>query len=225
MTKEEIAKIIDHTNLKANATADDIRRTCQEAKTYRFRGVCINPRWIKLAKQELKGTDIKVVTVIDWPVGASTTEARVAEARQAQKDGASEIDPVMDIGDFKSGNYEEVLKDLKALARVLPAKVIIETGYLTEEEIKKAAELVKESGAICVKTSTGAPPKVDIETKLNHVKLMREAVGSDFLIKAAGGIHSKEAVERMVLAGADIIGASAGVEIVTDKELSGEVGE
>ncbi len=222
---ENIAKIIDHTNLRADATPEDIRKTCQEAKTYGFRSVCINPRWIGLAKEELKGTDIKIVTVIDWPVGASSTQARVGEAEQAKKDGADEIDPVMDIGDFKAGNYEEVLKDLRALAKVLPTKVIIETGYLTGEEIKKAAELVKESGAVCVKTSTGQPPKVDVETKLGHVKIMREAVGPDFLIKAAGGIHSKEDAERMVSAGANVIGASAGVEIVTGKKPVGEVSE
>jgi len=214
----DIAKVIDHTNLRANASEKDIRRTCQEAKQYGFRGVCINPRWVKLAKKELSGTGIKVVTVIDWPVGASSTEARLYEAKQAQKDGADEIDPVMDIGDFKAGNYDLVLEDLRALAKVLPTKVIIETGYLTDEEIKKAASLVKEAGCYCVKTSTGVPPKVAVDKKIRHIKLIREAVGPDFPIKAAGGIRTMEDAKKVVEAGATIIGTSSGVEIMTGRE-------
>lgn len=214
MTREEIAKIIDHTNLEANATPKDIKRTCREAKTHGFRSVCINPRWVKLAKEELKGTDIKVVTVIDWPVGASITKARVCEAKAAKEAGASEIDPVMDIGDFKAGNYEEVLKDLKALAKILPTKLIIETGYLEDEEIKKAASLVKEAGCYCVKTSTGMPPKVDVETKFQHIRLMRGAVGPDFPIKAAGGIKTLEDAQKVIGAGANIIGTSSALKIL-----------
>lgn len=221
----EIAQTIDHTNLKASATEDDIRQTCQEAKEYGFRGVCINPRWTKLAKEELKGTDVKIVTVIDWPCGASPTEVRVFAAQRAEEDGADEIDPVMDIGNFKMENYEAVLEDLKALAKVLPAKVIIETGFLTDEEIKKAAELVKESGSFCVKTSTGQEPKVDVDNKILHVKLIREAVGEGFPIKAAGGIKTKEDVQKLIEAGADIIGASSGVGIVTGRELKESGGE
>lgn len=214
----DIAKIIDHTNLSADATPEDIRRTCREAKTHGFRGVCINPRWIKLAKEELRGTGIKIVTVIDWPVGASSTQARAGEAKQAKKDGADEIDPVMDIGDFKAGNYEEVLKDLKVLARILPTKLIIETGYLKDEEIKKAASLAKEAGCYCVKTSTGREPKVEIDEKVRHVKLIREAVGPDFPIKAAGGIRTMEAALRVVEAGANIIGTSSSIDIIRGKE-------
>ena len=214
LTNMEIVKIIDHTYLRANATEDDIRRICQEAEQYGFRGVCVNSRWVKLAKKELRDTKIRVDAVIDWPCGASPTEVRVSQAERAKKDGADEIDPVMDIGDFKTGNYKEVLEDLKSLAKILPTKVIIETGYLTDEEIKKAAQLVKESGAICVKTSTGMEPKININDKVLHIKLMREAVGPDFLVKAAGGIRTIEDAEKMVEAGADIIGTSSGVEIV-----------
>src|SRR3989338_7531486 len=110
---ENIAKIIDHTNLRADAREGDIKKTCQEAKEYGFRSVCIHSRWVKSAKKELAGTGIKVVVVIDWPVGASSTESRICQAKAAKKDGADEIDPVLDIGDFKAGNYDIVLKDLK----------------------------------------------------------------------------------------------------------------
>jgi len=120
----------------------------------------------------------------------------------------------MDIGSFKAGNYDEVLKDFREVAKVLPTKVIIETGFLTEEEIKKASELVKESGAFCVKTSTGADPKVDIPTKVLHLKLIRETVGLDFSIKAAGGIKTLEDAQKIIRAGANIIGTSNGMEIM-----------
>lgn len=214
MTKEEIAKTIDHTNLRANATEADIRRTCREAKEYGFRGVCVNPKWVELAKKELKDTDIKVVTVIDWPNGASSTEVRVFQAERAKKDGADEIDPVMDIGNFKMGNYNLVLEDLKALAKVLPTKVIIETGFLTDEEIKKVSEIVEEAGCFCVKTSTGMPPKVDIDSKILHVKLMREAVDRDFPIKVAGGIKTMEDAQKVIETGANIIGTSSSLKIL-----------
>jgi len=214
----EVAKIIDHTNLRANATVDDIKKTCQEAKTYGFRGVCINPKWAKLVKEELKDTRIKVVVVIDWPCGASSTESRVCQAEVAKKEGADEIDPVLNIGDFRSGEYKKVLEDLKALAAVLPTKLIIETGYLTDEEIKKAASLVKEAGCYCAKTSTGMEPKVDLETKCRHIGLISQAVGSNFPIKAAGGIRTSADVLKVLEAGAGIIGTSSGVEIVTGKE-------
>ena len=210
----DVAKIIDHTNLKADATEGDITQTCQEAKKYGFRSVCINSKWVKLAKKLLEGTKIGVCAVIDWPCGASPTKVRVFQAKVAKKEGADEIDPVMNIGDFKAKRYGEVLRDLRALAKVLPAKVIIETGFLTKKEIARAAQLVKKSGAICVKTSTGMPPKVDIAAKVRHVIIMRKVVGSKFLIKAAGGIRDRGDIEKMVRAGANIIGTSAGVEIV-----------
>ena len=134
---ENITKTIDHTNLIAGAEAKDIIQTCLEAKQYGFRGVCINPKWVGLAKKELKNTGVKTVTVIDWPCGASPTEVRVFAAKSAKKDGADEIDPVLDIGNLRMGNYDAVLKDLKALAKILPTKVIIETGFLIQNKNKK----------------------------------------------------------------------------------------
>ena len=214
----DIAKLIDHTNLRADAKESDIYQTCLEAKEHGFRSVCINPRWVKFAKRELKNTDIKVVSVIDWPIGASTNEGRVALAKIAKKDGADEMDVVLDIGNFKAGNYGAVLEDLKFLAKILPTKIIIETGYLTDGEIKKAAQLVKEAGSFYVKTSTGIEPKVDIETKIRHIKLIREAVGPDFPIKAAGGVKNMEDAQRVITAGANIIGTSSGAEIIAGKE-------
>lgn len=210
----DIAKTIDHTNLKVNATVQDIRKTCLEAKTYGFRSVCVNLRWAKLAKEELKGSGVKVVVVIDWPCGASLTEARVFQAELAKKDGADEIDPVMGVGDLKMGDYKTVLADFKALAKVLPVKMIIETGFLTDEEIRKAAQLVKEAGCYCVKTSTGMEPKTDIDTKIQHVKLIRSVVGPDFPIKASGGIGSLEDAKRVIEAGANIIGTSSSLKII-----------
>ncbi len=212
--QQNVTKLVDQTFLKEGAGEEEIRKVAEEAKKYGFRSVCVNPRWASLAKKELGGTGIKVVTVIDWPIGASPTEVRVFAAQQAKKDGADEIDPVLDIGDFKAGNYKDILEDLKSLAKILPTKLIIETGYLSDEEIKKAASLVKKAGCYCVKTSTGMEPKVDIETKINHIRLIREAVGSYFPIKAAGGIKTMEDAQKLVEVGANIIGTSNGVEIV-----------
>lgn len=210
----DINKLIDHTNLKADANEESIKKTCQEAKTYGFRSVCINPRWVKTAKNELKDTDIKVVTVIDWPCGASATEVRAFQAKVAKKDGADEIDPVIDVGALKAGDEGAVLSDLKKLAKILPTKVIIESAFLSEDQVVKAARLVKAAGCYCVKTSTGLDPKTDIDTKIRHVKLIRSEVGEGFPIKASGGINTKEDVQRLVEAGATIIGTSSSLKII-----------
>jgi len=208
-----INKTIDHTYLKADAGEKEIKRICWETLKYGFRGVCINPEWITLAKKELKGKAL-IVTVIDWPCGSSSTKARVFEAEQAKKDGADEIDPVIKVGQLKQKNYKIVFDDLKKLSRILPTKVIIETGFLNNKEIIKASNLVKKAGAICVKTSTGMFPKVEVDKKIKHVKLMRKTVGPKFLVKAAGGIRTLKDAERLLKAGADIIGTSGGVGIV-----------
>lgn len=215
----DIAKLIDHTILKPEATEADIRKLCGEAKEYGFRAVCVNLNWALICVQELKGTDVKIAPTIDFPLGAGGTKNRVSQTKIAKELGASEIDIVMPNGILKSGNYQAALDDLRRVSEVgLPVKVIIETGLLTDDEIKRASEIVKESGAFCVKTSTGFQANIDIEKKIEHVKIMREAVGPDFPIKAAGGIKTREDIEKLIEAGANIIGASAGVEIVKQAE-------
>lgn len=210
-----IAKIIDHTNIKSGATAKDIRKTCQEAKQYGFRGVCVNPQWTKLTKKELKDTDIKVVVLIDPPMGLSSHQKRVKLCQRVKKEGADDLDIVMNIVDLKYGRYDKVLKDLKKICKILPTKVIIGSGYLTDEEIKKASAIVKKAGAVCVKTATSQDPleEREVEEKARHLKIMAKAAPG-LLIKASGNIRNKKEIEAMVKAGADIIGTSSGVKIV-----------
>ena len=171
----DIAKIIDHTNIKHNATANDIKKTCQEAKIYGFRGVCVNPEWMKLVKRELKGTNIKVVVLIDPPIGDSPHLQRLNLCKKAKRDGADELDVVISIPDVKHERWAKILKDLKEISKILPTKVIIGSGYLTDAEIKKASEIAKEAGAICVKTATEKDPLEhrELKEKFYHLKLMR----------------------------------------------------
>jgi len=214
---KNIAKIIDHTNIRKNATAEDIKKTCQEAKVYGFRGVCVNPEWVKLVKKELEGTDIKVVALIDPPMGQSSHQKRMAMCRKAKKDGADNLDVVMNIVDLKYERYDKVLKDLKEICQVLPTKIIIGSGYLTDEEIIKASQIVKEAGAFCVKTATEKDPLEhrELKEKFYHLKLMRKAAPG-LLIKAAGGIRTFSDAKEAINAGADIIGTSSGVEIMKE---------
>lgn len=208
----ELAKLIDSTNLKVGVVASDIQKTCKEAKEYGFRAVCIHLEWTHFAKELLKNTDIKVNPVIDFPFGAAGHKVRIFAAKCAKKDGADELDVVMDMGNFKSGNYAQVLTDLKDIVKILPTKVIIETGLLSDREIKKASKLVRRSGAFCAKTSTGFIANTDIETKIKHVKIMKHTAG--IKIKAAGGIKTMEDAEKLIRAGADIIGTSLALEMI-----------
>jgi len=217
MTKEQIAKIIDHTNINPKATALDIKKTCEEAKKYHFRGVCVNLQWVKLVKEELKDINIKVVVLIDPPMGQSTASQRIKMCKKAKKDGADELDPVINIVDLKYERYDKVLKDLKGISKILPTKVIIGSGYLTDEEIAKASQLVKEAGAICVKTATFKDPLEyrELEEKAWHLQIMKKSAPG-LLIKAAGNVKTLADVEKMVKSGADIIGTSSGVEIMEE---------
>jgi len=210
-----IAKIIDHTNIEKNATEKDIIKTCQEAKQYGFRGVDVNPQWVKLVHQQLKGTSIKTVVLIDPPMGLSPHHQRIEMCKKAKQDGADELDVVMNIIDLKYERYDEILADLKKICRILPTKVIIGSGYLTDEEIKKASEIVKKAGAFCVKTATEKDPldHLELKEKARHLRLMREAAPG-LLIKASGKIKTYKDALMMIKAGADIIGTSSGVEIV-----------
>lgn len=215
---KNIAKLIDHTNIEKKAIAKDIKKTCQEAKKYGFRGVCVNPQWVKLSAQELKNTGIKVICLVDPPIGDSSHSKRIKICKKAKKDGADELDVVISIPDVKHERWEKIFKDLKEICKILPTKVIIGSGYLTDEEILKVSQIVKKAGAICVKTATEKDPLEhrELKEKAWHLKLMRKGAPG-LLIKAAGRIKTIDDLNEMVKAGADIIGTSAGVEIMEGK--------
>ncbi len=213
----QIARMIDHTLLKPEATPDDVKQLCTEAKEYNFASVCINPSYVKLSADLLHDTDVKVCTVIGFPLGATTTEVKRWETEQAIQNGAQEIDMVIHIGKLKAGDYDYVFNDINQV--VLAAKkhdavckVIIETALLTDEEKVKACLLAKEAKADFVKTSTGFSKG---GATAGDVALMRFVVGSAVGVKASGGVRSEEDARKMIAAGADRIGASASVKIVT----------
>ncbi|NJF25854.1 deoxyribose-phosphate aldolase [Thermococcus sp. Bubb.Bath] len=214
----DIAKYIDHTNLKPYASAEDIKKLCDEAIEYGFYAVCVNPYRVRLAKGYLseKGSDIKVASVIGFPLGATSTEVKVFEAKKALEDGADELDMVINLGALKDKDYEYVKNDIAEVVKAAhekgaKVKVIIETCYLTEEEKVKACELAKEASADFVKTSTGFGTG---GATVEDVKLMRKVVGPEMGVKAAGGIHAYEQALAMIEAGATRIGASRGVQII-----------
>ncbi|MGO4937023.1 deoxyribose-phosphate aldolase [Fundicoccus sp. Sow4_H7] len=211
-----LAKYIDHTLLKADATQEMIEKLCQEAIDYDFMSVCVNPVWVKYASKLLDGTDVKVCTVIGFPLGANATETKVFETKQAIADGAHEIDMVMNIGAAKSGDWDRVKHDIQAVVEVTerPAilKVILETSLLTTDEIVHASKISKEAGADYVKTSTGFSTA---GATVENVKLMRETVGNNMGVKASGGISSYEDAQTMIEAGASRLGASKGIQIVS----------
>ena len=221
MKKFNPAKIIDHTNINPKATARDIKKTCQEAKRYGFRGVCVNPEWVKLVSEELKGTGIKVIVLVDPPMGLSPHFKRVEICKKAKKDGANELDVVMNIIDLKYERYDDVLNDLKEICKILPTKVIIGSGYLTDEEIKKASQLCKKAGAFCVKTATEKDPleHIELKEKARHLQIMAKAAPG-LKIKASGKIKTYKDLLMMVEAGADIIGTSSSVKIMREYKRS-----
>jgi len=211
-----LARMIDHTMLKPDATVDEITKLCSEAKQYHFASVCVNPGFVAHCSALLKGTDVKVCTVIGFPLGANTTEVKRLEAEQAIANGATEIDMVINIGQLKSGNYDYVFNDvqkvvLAAKSKRFVCKVILETALLDDEEKVKACIICKQAGADFVKTSTGFSKG---GATVGDVALMRKVVGSAVGVKASGGIRSKEDAEAMIASGADRIGASASVKIV-----------
>lgn len=212
-----VAGMIDHTLLKPEATEDDIKKLCSEAAKYKFASVCINPCYVKLSKSLLTGSGVKVCTVIGFPLGAATTETKRNEAEQALNDGAEEIDMVINIGMLKSGKYDYVFEDinkvvLAAKRKNAVCKVIIETALLTDDEKIKACLIARKAKADFVKTSTGFSKG---GATAGDVALMRYVVGSSVGVKASGGIRTKEDAELMISSGADRIGASASVKIVT----------
>lgn len=215
MKIKNLNKIIDQTNIDPRANESTIKKTCQEVKKYGFRGICINPEWTKLASQELKETGSKVIVLIDPPLGQSSSVKRLQMAKKAKKDGADELDVVINVLDIKYERFDDILKDLKPICRVLPTKVIIGSGYLTDKEIEEASRLVKKAGAFCVKTATEKDPleHLELKEKAKHLRIMKkEAPG--LKIKVSGKIKTFRDVKMMLEAGADIIGTSSGVKII-----------
>jgi deoxyribose-phosphate aldolase len=212
----DLAGLIDHTLLNAEATAAQVRRVCAEARQYRFYSVCVNPIYATLAHRELAGSGVKTCSVIAFPFGATTTVAKAAEARRAVADGAGEIDMVIAIGALKAGDHDYVRRDIaevKEVCGALVLKTIIETCLLTDEEKVRACLLAKEAGADFVKTSTGYGGG---GATAADVALMRQTVGPKMGVKASGGIRTFAQALAMVQAGATRIGASAGVAMVTE---------
>lgn len=201
----QISKLIDFTNLKSEITKKEMRDFCNLAKKYDFRAVCVHPFWVEFCKTELKNSDVLVAAVNDFPFGQGKKETKIFQAELAKKNGADEIDTVINISALKNGDFNLVLDELLAITKILPTKVIIESGLLTNEEIKKAAEIVEKSGAIYIKTSTGFIANTDIKTKTNHIKLIKETM-PNLKIKASGGIRTYQDLELLQDAGADIFG-------------------
>lgn len=219
---KELSKYIDHTLLKADAKDDEVLKLCKEAKEYGFFSVCINPSFIELAKKELEKSDVKVCTVIGFPLGATTTETKEFETKDAINKGAHEIDMVINISRLKAKDYEYTLKDIKAVVNAAKdkalVKVIIETCLLTDEEKVKACEIAKEAGADFVKTSTGF--STGGATK-EDISLMRKTVGEGMGVKASGGVRTYEDAVKMIENGASRIGASSSIAIATGKSSQG----
>jgi deoxyribose-phosphate aldolase len=218
ITREKMASLIDQTLLKPDATKDDIKRLCQEAINYGFWSVCVNPSYISLAARILRDTQVKVCSVVGFPLGANTPEVKAFEAEKAIRDGANEIDMVINLGALKSGDYELVKRDIRDIVkqgvraqRDTIVKVIIETGFLSDDEKALACEVVKESGANFVKTSTGFNTR---GATVQDVRVIRKLVGPEFGVKASGGIRTYRDAVKLIEAGANRIGTSSGTSII-----------
>lgn len=217
--KQNLAKMIDHTQLKPDTAKDKITQICEEAKEQNFASVCVNPHWVAYCAELLEGTDVKVCTVVGFPLGATTKETKAFETKQAIEKGATEIDMVINIGELKSGNKELVEQDIEAVVREAEGKaivkVIIETSLLTEDEKVEACKLAKAAGSDFVKTSTGFSGG---GATVEDISLMRKTVGPDLGVKASGGVRDYEGASAMIEAGATRIGASSGIAIVNGEQ-------
>jgi deoxyribose-phosphate aldolase len=217
-----LAKMIDHTLLKPDATPEQIAQLCFEARKYQFASVCVNPTWVKLCAQLLEGSPVKVCTVIGFPLGATASEVKAIEAEKAMDQGATEIDMVINIGALKARELEFVAQDIRGVVNAVHSrnnlvKVILETVLLTDEEKTIACLLSKEAGADFVKTSTGFAGG---GATVHDVALMRRVVGPEIGVKASGGVRTYEDAESMIKAGATRIGASAGIKIMQGPSAS-----
>lgn len=212
----ELSKYIEHTLLKQDATHADFIKLFDEAKKYNFLGVCVNPLYVSLAKENLKDSDVKIVTVVGFPLGASRSDVKAYEAQKAVEDGADEVDMVLNVTKMKDKDYDFVKKDVETVKKACkdkPLKVILETDLLTDEEIAKACELCVEAKADFVKTSTGFV-KNGVGAQAKHVKLMADIVKPHGMgVKASAGIRDKQKALEMIEAGADRLGTSSGVAI------------
>lgn len=215
--EKNLANYIDHTLLKPSATIEDIEKVIEEAKTYKFYSVCINPYWVSYCYNRLRDTEIKVCTVIGFPLGSSSTETKIFETKQAIQDGASEIDMVLNIGELKANHDDIVQRDIESVVEAagdITVKVIIETSLLTENEKIRACQLAKKANADFVKTSTGFSGG---GATIEDIMLMRKIVGLEMGVKASGGIKDKSTANAMIEAGASRIGASSSIEIISGK--------
>ncbi len=217
MFDTSIAALIDHTLLRPDATAADVRQVCREARQYSFASVCINPYWTTLAAAELAGSPVKVCTVVGFPLGASATSMKAAETEAAISAGAREIDMVLNIGELRGENYDAVRRDIEAVTAAAHhhgnaiVKVILETALLDDHQKAMACTLAKLASAEFVKTSTGFSTH---GATVHDVALMRQVVGAEMGVKASGGIRTVDDLKKMVAAGATRIGASASVKII-----------
>ncbi|MDO7488098.1 deoxyribose-phosphate aldolase [Peribacillus sp. NPDC096622] len=212
---QNVAGLIDHTLLKADATKEQIKVLCEEAREYNFASVCVNPTWVKYASELLEGSEVKVCTVIGFPLGANTPETKAFETKDAIANGAHEVDMVINIGALKDKDDELVERDIRAVVAASTgkalSKVIIETSLLTDEEKVRACELAVKAGSDYVKTSTGFSTG---GATVEDITLMRKTVGPDIGVKASGGVRNTSDAQKVIEAGATRIGASAGVSIV-----------
>lgn len=218
MDSKQVVKMIDHTLLKADATKEQIKKLCEEAKQFQFATVCVNPANVSYSSELLNGTDVGVCTVIGFPLGASSSKVKAFETKQAIEDGATEVDMVINIGALKSGNTELVKEDIKAVVNAAgstPVKVIIESCLLTDEEKVITCKLSKEANAAFVKTSTGFSTG---GATAEDIALMRKTVGPDMGVKASGGVRSLETAIKMIENGATRLGSSSGVSIAQGEE-------
>jgi len=219
LSRQELAKMIDHTLIKPTATKNEVIKLCKEAKEYGFKCAVINPYFITLAHNELKTSNVKVCSTVGFPIGATLPEIKAEEARKVVELGAEELDMVMNVSALKSGNYEAAKKDIEAVVNAKHlkpntiVKVIIETGFLTDREKSVACRLVKEAKADYVKTSTGL---FGGEATVVDIKLMRRAVGKEMGVKAAGGIRTLKDAYAMIEAGANRIGTSTAIKIIEE---------
>ncbi len=215
---KSLNKYFDHTLLKPEATEDDIKKLCEEALKYDFYSVCVNTCYVETCANILKDSDVKIAAVVGFPLGTCTTPTKVFETEEACCRGASEVDMVLNVGKFKSGDYDFCEKDIRDVVKAAGeynaiVKVILETCLLSDEEIVKACEISKAAGAQFVKTSTGFN---SAGATAHHVKLMKDTVGDELEVKASGGIRDYDTTMAMIEAGADRIGASAGVAVMED---------